>query len=56
MVYQRKVAMVSQDLGGNLKWDRSQLVLISLSLFPQNLVLFSSLLYLGRELPRLTLM
>jgi hypothetical protein len=51
MAYPRKVAMDSQDLGVNLKWVRSQQVQISHSLFPQNLAVVNSLLYLGSELP-----
>jgi hypothetical protein len=51
MAYLRKVVMDSQDLDVNLKWVRSQLVRTSHSLFPQNLAVVSSLLYLGSELP-----
>jgi hypothetical protein len=43
--------MDSQDLGVNLKWVRSRLVQINLSLYHQNLPVVSSLLYLGSELP-----
>jgi hypothetical protein len=56
MAYPRRVAMDSQDLDVNLKWVRSQLVQISHSLFPQNLVVFNSHLYLGSELPHPILM